>query len=58
VEKPEGRRPLRTVMENGRIILEQMLKKSVGRASTGLIVLRIGKKWWTLVNAAMKRRFP
>jgi hypothetical protein len=49
---------LEDVALDWRIIIKCTFNKWDGKASIGLIWLRIGDRWWALVNAAMNLRVP
>jgi hypothetical protein len=59
VGKPEGRMPLEDPAVDGRIILRWIFRKWDGGGTwTGLNWLRIGDRWWELVNAVINILVP
>jgi len=58
VGNPKKRYQLEYLGIDLRIILKGILRKSVGRAWTGLFWLRTGNKWWAVVKAAVNVLFP
>ena len=58
VGRPDAKYYLEGVGVDVSIILKWIFKKLVGKAWTGLIWLRIGYRWFALVNAPMNLRVP
>jgi len=55
--KPEGKRPLRRPVVDGRIILKLTYKKWDGGIDW-IDLAKNGDRWWAVVNAIMNLRIP
>ena len=58
VGKPKGKRPLGRPRHRWEDNIKMDLQEVGWGAWTGLIWLRIGTKWWALVNVVMNLRVP